>query len=77
MLGHDPVTGVEAHEWNVAWPLRKGIVERRGDSAESFRVAGWGCLGRGGLELVAVELEQVVGGGDEAPFRAGGGSAAT
>jgi hypothetical protein len=34
------------------------------------------CLGRGGSERVAVELEEVVGGGDKTPFRAGGGSAA-
>jgi hypothetical protein len=31
----------------------------------------------GGCERVAVELEQVVGGGDQAPFRADGGSASS
>ena len=46
------------------------------ERAAAFPWTGWDWpgvfSGAGGLQTVAVELEQVVGGGDDAPFGAGG-----
>src|SRR4051812_25987276 len=63
----------------VAVAQRSPRSGRWGGSALITRAASPGrpaLSGAGGRECVRVELEQVVGGGDQPPFRAGGGSAA-